>query len=159
MSQTLRQITDILLAALVMEVEKDATIQTSHITKQPGDSITVDTDCDAMIWLREVESFPSTNGQSYDLTPSSCTYTLVHRIELGIVRKSPMPSEVLGIVDMPDEAEISEAADLQYEDQDKLYRAIRNAARHVELTPETYTPLGPLQGIIGGTWSVLVAED
>lgn len=160
MSQSLKQITDILLAALTVEVAKDSSIDTVTITKQPGDSIGVDTDCDAMVWLRVVDSFPSVGGATYDLQPGvTCTYSYTHRIEVGIVRKSPLPNEVFGIVDLPDDETITESADHQYDDFDTLKRAINRATKNLELTPESYAPMGPVQGVIGGTWAVLVSED
>jgi hypothetical protein len=152
------QITDILLAALLVEVQKDSTVKVCTITKQPGDSITVDAQCDAMIWLRLVDSTP-TVGQTTNMA-NQCYWGLTHQIELGVVRQSPMPSEVLNTVELPSDEEITAATDAQYRDMAAMRRAIQAAQREIEdLVPGAYAPMGPLAGVIGGTWALSVEEQ
>lgn len=158
MSPTLPEITDLVLAALLLELEKDDSIDTCSVAKQPGDSISIDSDCGATVWVRLVDSTPAI-ASAGDVTGKVCYWGLAHQIELGVVRKSPMPDENLGQLTLPDDDEVSAAADAQYRDLGAMHRALKAIAPHLEMRPGGYSPFGPTGGVVGGTWAIEVMEE
>lgn len=157
----LPQMTDILLAALTVELRRDGTDQEiCSFTKQPGDSVVTDyADCGGMAWVRHVTTTASIGFPNADVTADSCYWGLAHTIEMGVMRTSPIPTETLSTVEPPSEEELSAAADAQYRDMAAMHRAILAARRDIELLPGTYSPVGPMGGVVGGTWSLLLAEE
>lgn len=160
MGYTLKQMTDILVAHLQVEINKLGPDRICSIGKQPGDSVVLDyIECGAMAWVRLVDTVPSINGSSYDITPDSCVWGKAHQMEMGLFRKSPLPTETLGELQMPTEEELTAAADAQYDDMEAMDRAIMNARKELELLQGTYTPVGPVGGALGGTWAFTLAQE
>lgn len=155
------QMTDILLAHLQVELAKESTEeQLCSFTKQPGDSVALDyAECGGMAWVRHVTSSPSINGYTNDVTPDSCFWGMAHTVEMGVMRKAPIPEQVLNTIDLPDDAELSAAADRLMADMAAMNRAIQGARGEFDLLAGTYTPVGPVGGTVGGTWSMVLGEE
>jgi hypothetical protein len=157
MGYSLTQMTDIILAHLTVAVGDDAVCS---IGKQPGDSVALDyADCGAMAWVRHVDSVPSINGYSNDITPDSCEWGLAHTMELGIMRPAITPTETLGHLELPSEEDLTAAADAAMDDMALMHRVLLASRAEMELVPGSYTPVGPLGGTVGGTWSFILAEE
>lgn len=161
MSYTLNQMMDILLAHLQLELAKDGTGEAiCSFTKQPGDSVSLDyAECGGMGWVRFASGTPSVSGSSNDVTMDSCYWGLSHQIEMGVMRPAPIPDETFNTVELPSDAELSAAAEAQINDMSAMHRAIKAARAEFELLPGAYTPIGPVGGTVGGTWSLMVVEE
>lgn len=155
----LEEVTDLILAALLLELEKDDSFDLCSASKQPGDALSIDSDCGATVWVRLVDSTPAVATPG-DVTAQSCYWGLAHQIELGVTRRSPMPDENLGRLEMPDDDEISAASDAQYRDLGAMHRALKAVKPHLEgMRPGAYVPFGPAGGVVGGTWAIEVLEE
>lgn len=159
MAVNVKGMTDILLAALQVALGEDNPGETiAHVSKQPGDSITLDTEADMVVWVRLIGSTP-TIGTPGDVTMNDCYWGLGHDIEMGVLRRSPMPDEAVGEIIMPEPEDITAASDAQYQDLGAMQRALHVARSHFEFLPGTYAPSGPLGGFYGGTWSLTAIEE
>lgn len=161
MSYTLAQMTDILLAHLTVELGKDGTGENiCSMTKQPGDSVALDyAECGGMAWVRLVQTTTTVSGYLPDVTADHCFWDLAHTLELGVMRPAPIPEAIMSTVDLPDDEELSAAADAQYKDMKAMHRAIVAARKDFDLLAGSYAPLGPTGGTVGGTWSLTVTEE
>jgi hypothetical protein len=154
---------DILLATLVVALRDKGGEEVCSTAIYHGDSVTLDyADCGGMAWVRLVSTGPSRNFPSVISDLNACGASLAHTFELGVMRAAPLATALLAGsgVDLPDDAENTEAAALALDDMEALWAAIQMAAQDIELlVPGTYTPVGPTGGSLGGTWSVTVGDD
>lgn len=156
---------DILLAALVVELRDAGGEELCAKAMYPGDSIAIDyAECGGMAWVRLVETNPTTGFPTAGFpgaasASKACWWNLVHTVEMGVLRPSPIPEETLNTVDLPGDEEHIAAARKQYADMEAMNRAIIAAKRDIEeLVPVNYTPVGPVGGAVGGTWALQVGD-
>ena len=109
--------------------------------------------CDGGIaWVRLITSYPSQIvGQASTLT-GNCGMGTGFDLEVGIARVVTVEEEA------PDPAEALAAVEQQIKDMDTMRRAIGccPALPKPDYILGAYTPLGPLGGVVGGSWTVFV---
>lgn len=82
-----------------------------------------------------------------------CTLPLVWAIEVGALRCFPYTSDG----DAPPPTEMADAAVVQILDASALHRAIKCCS--VEVAVQSYTPVGPMGGCVGGYWTAFLAVE
>jgi len=82
-----------------------------------------------------------------------CTAPLAWVVEVGALRCMPMPSD--GEIASPDELALVTVE--QVLDAQALYRALK--CYGLEVAVESYTPVGPAGGCVGGFWRAYLALD
>jgi hypothetical protein len=128
----------------------------------PGESVPIDyAECGGMAWVRLVSANPSASFPSQDTSLNNCASTLAYAVEMGVLRKAPIAESILDSqIELPSEEENSQTAREQADDVERMYRAIQNAARDIDLVVAgSYAPAGPDGGVVGGTWSLTVGAD
>lgn len=114
-------------------------------------------ECDTrngMAWVRLSSTYPAASIGIVDQTPGSCSAGVGYDIEVGVLRRMPLDAEPA------DEAEVLAVADLQMDDMESARRAILccTAFRKKDAILGTYTPIGPLGGTVGGSWTLHIGE-
>ena len=159
----IKEMMDILRTALTAELEKldpEGENPLCANALYPGDSVPIDyAECGGMAWVRLVTTVPSVAGSGYDITAASCYWGLAHQLELGVMRKAPIPETILSTMELPDDAENTNATYAQLDDMKAMHRTILYARSRFDLLPADYTPVGPVGGAVGGTWALTVSEE
>lgn len=152
---------DLLLDSLVEELRDAGTEDVCAAAVYPGDAVPLDyAECGVQAWVRLVAASPTIGFPNNDITADSCAWRLAYEVEMGVVRPSPIPETVLSTVDLPDDAENTAAAGLQLSDMMAMHHALIGARQEIEhLLPGSYTPIGPVGGAVGGTWSLTLGDD
>jgi len=139
---------------LCEEIEKSGLPSVCYCEVMPGSIPVFDYSDDGMAWVRLGQAFPSTifPQQSLDLR-SSCTTGLAYEVEVGIVRCPPG----LDHHGRPPTAEDEfEATRIQLADMAAMRRAIQCCFKGKDAVLGAYTPIGPDEGALGGTWTVSI---
>jgi hypothetical protein len=163
---TLREMIAILLEELSSALddadmlESMCTVTAFPGTAVPVDYVGVDASCGSMAWVRHVTSYPTVRFPNADASLENCHSTLAHILEVGMLRRSPIPESDGKSVELPDDLEhLNSAFDLA-DDMVLMKRAITRAAQSIAFVIlGTYTPAGPEGGAVGGTWSFTVGDD
>jgi hypothetical protein len=139
---------------LCEEIEKSGLPSVCFCEVMPGSVAAFDFSDGGQAWVRLVNSYPSLvfPTQSQDLR-SSCSAPIANVLEVGIVRCPPRPGPR---GEMPGAAEEREATRIQMADMAAMRRAILCCFGSSEAVLGIYTPVGPGEGAIGGTWTVTV---
>lgn len=107
--------------------------------------------CDGgLAWVRLASVYPSEIiGQPSQKT-GNCGTGTGFDLEMGIARLVTVEEEA------PDEAEALAAVDQQVIDMQTMRRALAccGAIKRTDYILGQYTPLGPLGGVVGGTWTI-----
>jgi hypothetical protein len=162
MPKSAKQMLDILLAAVIVELRKNGTDDVCSATKFPGEGVALDyADCGGMLWVRLTSAAPSASFPAPVQDLNNCAKSLAFPVEVGLMRPAPIPANfVTGEMDLPDDEDHSAATDKQLDDMEAMYRGIRAAAKDIEyLIVGTYSPQGPTGGTVGGVWSLTVGDD
>lgn len=114
--------------------------------------------CGLQAWVRLVESYPSTEFPIRDADPAHFNAPMADTIEVGVVRPT-----ILGEArELPSQDDWLALMLDCLADREKMLRAIRccldTPADPVSHTITGYTPMGPQGGVIGGIWSITIAE-
>lgn len=162
MSMSAKQMLDVILAACVVELRADGTDgNLCATTKYPGEAAPLDyAECGGMLWVRLSTSAPTTQFPSPEQRPNVCAATLAFNVEVGLMRPSPIPEDTLGNFELPSDQDHSDATDRQLDDMEAVYRGLLRAARDIEMVSiGSYTPVGPVGGTVGGTWTLVVGNE
>lgn len=162
MELSAKQMMDIVLAAAIVELRADGTDGNLCATaKYPGEAAPLDyAECGGMLWVRLVSSAPSTQFPSSDSTPNVCFAKLAHQLEVGLMRPSPIPEDAFGDFELPSDEDHSASTDRQMDDMEAIYRALTAAGESIGMVSiGNYTPVGPVGGTVGGTWSLAVGNE
>lgn len=124
----------------------------------PGEQVSLDYvgDCEdacGMAWVRMVTIYPSTVVGQPSTFPGNCGLGLGLDVELGIMRCISVGGED---GQPPSPPELTAAAVLQQADVMAMWRAIACCRTSKDWVINTYTPLGPEGGIVGGTLSMSI---
>lgn len=106
-----------------------------------------------MGWVRPSSIFPYSTFP-LAILESGCRAPLAWSVEVGALRCLPTTAD--GQLPSPDV--LLESAAEQLADAYALYRALR-CCDNVEIAAETWNPLGPEGGCIGGYWTAYLALD
>jgi hypothetical protein len=139
---------------LCEEIAKSGLPEVCYCDVMPGALAPFDFADDGQAWVRLVNAFPSLifPNQSTDLR-ASCAAPLAYVIEVGIVRCAPRYD---GAGHPPSQAEEFEATRIQMADMAAMRRAIQCCLNRKDAVLGIYTPIGPDEGGIGGTWQVTI---
>lgn len=118
-------------------------------------------DCDdvcGMAWVRLVQMYPMAVIGSPDENPGNCGTGLGIDVELGIMRCISVGDEQ---GNLPSPAELLEATQLQIADAMIMRKAIWccDAIPTKDVLVTTYTPAGPLGGLVGGTLNISMGTE
>lgn len=155
---------DVLLAALVVELRADGATdeEMCAVAVYPGAGVPLDSSCGITAWVRLVEAAPTTAFPAAGFgnqRGNVCWWNLLATVEIGVLRPSPIPEEILSSIDLPDSEEHTAAAHKQLDDMEAMNRAIITARKEVEeLVPVNYSPVGPDGGLVGGTWALTIGD-
>lgn len=107
-------------------------------------------DC-GMAWVRLIAVAPITGVGVVNATVNNCNSSLGFDAEVGIMRCAPVGSE--DGEPPPAEAMLA-AVDLQVADMMAMFRAIACCEALGEFIIESYAPIGPEGGAVGGFWTL-----
>jgi hypothetical protein len=157
-----KEMMDIVLAACVVELRADGTDgNLCATTKYPGEAAPLDyAECGGMLWVRLATTAPTTQFPNAESRPNVCASTLAFNLEVGLMRPSPIPEDTFGDFQLPSDQEHSESTDRQMDDMEAIYRGLVRASRDIEMVSiGSYTPVGPVGGTVGGTWTLVVGNE
>lgn len=147
-----------LTACLCRQIADDGLPAVCICSPMPGEVIATDyvTEDAGMAWVRLSSGYPSTAFPA----PSgiaSCDAPLAFSLELGIAYCAPMPSDD---GEPPPMSTMFDSTRLQLAGMNTIRRAViccfPGKARDVVMG--IYNPMGPEGGVVGGFWSIFVAE-
>jgi hypothetical protein len=128
----------------------------------PGDGISAawGAECDdggpcGMAWTRLVLAYPATAVGQQDQTPGNCGAGIGLDIEVGILRCTPV-----GLQDAETEEVDALASSMEVlNDMLALRKAIQccTSLPSKDVVLGSWTPMGPLGGLVGGAWGLFVA--
>lgn len=146
-----------LAACLCAQIEQDGLPGTCFCGVIPGEAAVAEYggDCSdkcGMAWVRLGAMYPATGLGALDETPNNCSASLGFDIEIGIMRCIRVPEPEYPLTP----AELSEATSLQADDALTMWRAVLccEAIPNKDIMLTGYSPMGPMGGMIGGTWGV-----
>lgn len=127
----------------------------------PGEAIAADyvSSEQGMAWVRVASVYPSSVFPAQDQSAAGCLMPMAIQLEVGALYCAPVvegrSKNPPGLAAMYDSARLQMAA------MAAMQRAIECclgsvSRKHVSLGP--YAPLGPDGGVVGGFWTVTVAE-
>lgn len=127
-------------------------------TPFPGEDIATDyvTEDAGMAWVRLVSAYPSTAFPSPN-AEATCTSPLAFEIELGVAYCAPIGDSDGSAPTFADQFE-------SVETQLAAMAAMRVAMQccfpgnRIDVVLGQYTPMGPQGAVVGGVWSLFVAE-
>lgn len=153
-----------LAACLCSQIEADGGDKPCFCGVVPGDMAIADyaqdcggdTECGDIGWSRLVTLYPAKSPGIQDQQLGNCRSGLGIDIELGIMRCMAV-GESDGSAPPP--AEIAAATDQQTRDAMTMWRALQccDILPTSEFRVGSYTPMGPMGGYVGGTFTVYVA--
>lgn len=163
MGMSVKQMMDIVLAAVLVEVNKvHPDDDLCAVAKYPGEGVPLDyAECGGMLWVRMVQANPTRAFPNPVQDLNDCGATLAVPLEVGLMRPAPIPANfVTGEMDLPDDDDHNAAADKQADDMEAMWRGLKVAAQDIEyLLIGSYSPVGPAAGSVGGTWTLTVGDD
>lgn len=132
------------------------------ITVQPGAAVVYDfgpdSGCGGTAWVRLVGANPTASFPNADVGINNCAYSLAFVMEVGMVRPAPVMEDRLGNFVLPTDVELFDASQVQTEELQMMFDAIRTAGIPQKILGD-YAPIGPEGGIYGGMWTVTVGGD
>jgi hypothetical protein len=111
-----------------------------------------------MAWVRLISMYPMASIGIPDATPGNCGVGVGIDVEMGILRCISVGDEV---GNLPSPGELLEATQLQIADAMVMRKAVYccDAIPSKEAILATYTPNGPLGGLVGGTMIVSMGTE
>lgn len=105
-------------------------------------------------WVRLVNAYPAQAIGQQDVDPGNCNKTVGYDLEVGLYRCFPIEENGGSVTD----EEMAEAVDRQIKDMELMRKAIVccDALPTKEYVLGAYAPYGPLGGLVGGTWSLVL---
>lgn len=135
------------------------------VTIMPGDTAIANygiESCGGMLWVRLGIANTTVAFPSSDVTVNNCSHSLAFTAEVGILRPSHEPDvgEAFQQVELPTDEELMEDARLQIGDITTMHRALKAVGQEMDdFIIQTYAPIGPEGGIVGGTWTFVFGEE
>lgn len=148
-----------LISCLCSQLQLDGLPPVCICSPMPGEAIATDyvSEDAGMAWVRLVQAWPSTSFPAVDPGPG-CGAPLAFGLELGVAYCAPGPDEDGG---PPDLVAQFEATRLQVAAMNTMRRAIACCfpnRRAADVVLATYAPMGPEGGVVGGAWTLTVAQ-
>ena len=147
-----------LAGCLCAQIEADGSPQPCFCGVVPGEAAVAQYagDCDTrdgMAWVRLTTGYPSVSVGQIDQRVGNCKSGTGFDVEVGILRAFPVEEEA------PTDAELLAAFDQQMKDMLTMRRAIEccDAISSKDFILGSYRPSGPLGGLVGGIWNVMLA--
>jgi len=127
----------------------------------PGEAVAADyvNSNEGMAWVRVNSVYPSAVFPAQDQSASGCLMPMAVQLEVGVLYCAPVTEGRSN--NPPGLSQLFDSTRLQMAAMAAMLRAIEcclgaTSSKFVSLGP--YTPLGPDGGVVGGSWSVTVAE-
>jgi hypothetical protein len=147
-----------LTSCLCAEVERRGLPPVCICSPMPGEDLATDyvTESAGMAWVRLEAAWPSTAFPQPAGT-AGCRQPLAFGVEIGLAYCAPMPDQD---GTPPGLTAQFEATEVQLAAMSAIRAAVQccfpGNAKDVVLGQ--YTPMGPAGGVVGGSWSIFVAE-
>jgi hypothetical protein len=109
-----------------------------------------------MAWVRLAGMAPQAGIGIANINPIICPTPMNFTVEVGIIRCSPTMDEQ---GTPPDVAEWTDAVDLQMADRQAMVRAMVCCLGTKGWTMDSYIPIGPTGGVVGGFWLATASAD
>jgi hypothetical protein len=103
-----------------------------------------------MAWVRLVSAFPAAGVGVPSEHPGNCGSGLGFDVEMGMLRCT----EIGTATTPPPPAQLLGSAELQYGDMNVMRKAVACCSGSKDWTLQTYTPMGPGGGLVGGFWTL-----
>lgn len=128
----------------------------------PGEAVATDyvNQDQGMAWVRLASMFPSSAFPAQDGTASGCLMPMAAQLEVGVLYCAPV-TQGRSNRTPPGLSAMFDSTRLQMAAMAAMLRAIEcclGAANRKSVALGAYAPLGPDGGVVGGTWTVTVAE-
>lgn len=163
MRHTAKEMMDIVLANLVVQMRKAGTEDLCATSLYPGEAAPLDyAECGGMLWVRLITSYETASFPAPNNDPGLCNQTtLAYQLEVAVMRPAPIPDDFTGgFVDLPDDAEHTASTHHQMDDMEAMHEALRKARKDIEqVAIGSYTPVGPVGGTVGGSWTLVVGNE
>lgn len=125
----------------------------------PGEQIDASyvTSSEGMAWVRLAGGFPYNVFPNATLNGTTCAMPLAFELEVGAMWCAPVASDARG--NPPSMTDQFAAAEIQVAAMAAMHRAILCCmpAERATAALGQYAPAGPEGGVVGGTWTVVVA--
>lgn len=157
----LTDVMDKLLANVIAELGGDDMCVKALL---PGDSVLAEyvglENCGGMLWVRMVTAGPSATFPQIGIRPGNCAYELAVPLEVGVLRPAPPVEVALNREPiLPTSEAWSESARGVIADMEGMRRAIQKTADWFDEDSVlgSFQPVGPSEGVIGGSWQWTVS--
>lgn len=152
-----------LAGCLCAQIETDGSPPTCFCGVVPGDAAAQQytgncADKCGMAWVRGASVYPSAAVGVQDTQAGNCGTGVGMDVEVGIMRCVPF-GDAAG--NLPSAEALLAATQLQMTDAMTMRRALYccEAIDNMDFILGNYTPIGPLGGLLGGTWAISVAVE
>jgi hypothetical protein len=155
----LKTLMDSFLLNLVIEIGDE---EMCAKTLLPGASINGEyvAECGALAWVRLMNASLSSVFPAPEQRPNFCATSLAVPVEMGIIRAAPQMTETARRIILPTTADNTNAAHRQYDDLEIMRRTlVRNQRIVDDFVAGVYTPVGPDNGVVGGSWPFTFGMD
>lgn len=152
------------LDALNQELEADGTRKSlCEVTVLHGETMILDygaESCGGMGWVRLVSGNPTATFPQ-PAQAGTCAQDLAFAVEMGVIRPAPKIETAFNKrIILPSADEQAAATSLALDDMMAMRRALKEFASEMEnFILGSYTPIGPQEGTVGGSWSFTVGEE
>jgi len=151
------QLTDCLCAELV----KSGLPPTCICSPMPGEAIAADyvSPTQGMAWVRVAGVYPTSAFPAQEQTAAGCLLPMAVSLEVGVLYCAPVTEGRSN--NPPGLAQMFDSTRLQMAAMAAMLRAIEcclGSANRKGVSLGGYTPNGPGGGVVGGSWTVTVAE-
>lgn len=151
------------LDALNQELEADGTRESlCEVTVLHGETMILDygaESCGGMGWVRLVSGNPTATFPNAPQA-GTCAMDLAFAVEMGVIRPAPKIGTFQKRIILPTADEQAAATSLALDDMAAMHRALKAFASEMEnFVLGSYTPIGPQEGTVGGSWSFTVGEE
>lgn len=127
----------------------------------PGEAIDASyvTSSEGMAWVRLANAFPYNAFPNASLSGNPCVMPLGFELEIGALWCAPVSRDSRGNPPRPEDQ--AATAEIQVAAMAAMHRAIVCCLpnERAQVAMGAYTPTGPEGGVVGGTWSLVVAEN
>lgn len=134
-------------------------------TIMPGDTAIANygaESCGGMSWVRLALANTTVSFPQSDVTVNNCGHGLAFTAEVGILRPSHEPevNPEMQIVELPTDAEMMEDAEHSLDDMMAMHAALSAVGMEMDdFIIQSYSPIGPEGGVVGGTWVFVFGEE
>lgn len=116
--------------------------------------------CGGTIWTRLVSANVTNSFPAVDDDPNNCAQRVAYHAEVGILRAAALPESTGLDIEVPSDEELfNESRQQLFDMQDMLTGLQAVGAEMDDFMIQSYFPVGPEGGVVGGTWAFVFGEE